>query len=83
MENNKYITIKQVKYPYLAKCECCNRVKDIFYKAIIINVDSKDSINQDLIMGDLDFCKSCGENFSQAIGNKEKLDEHVIKEFKF
>ena len=81
--NNKYIDIKQVRYPYLAKCESCNRVKDIYYKATILDVDKKNESNRDLVVGDLDFCKNCGENFSMAIGNEEKIDEHVIKEFKF
>jgi hypothetical protein len=34
-------------------------------------------------MGDLDFCKNCGDNFSKAIGNEEPPNEFTIKEFKF
>lgn len=79
---NKYIKINMVKYPYLAKCECCNRVKDIFYKAIIYSVESEEQ-KHDFIMGDLDFCKNCGDNFSKAIGNEEPPNELTIKEFKF
>lgn len=80
---NKYIKINMVKYPFMAKCECCNRVKDIFYKATIVDVEGKNKHGEDLIMGDLDFCKNCGENFSLAIGNEEKINEITIKEFKF
>lgn len=79
---NKYIDIVMVKYPYLAKCECCNRVKDIFYKGIIYSVESKKE-NQNFVMGDLDFCKNCGDNFAKAIGNEQEPNEHTIKEFKF
>lgn len=75
--------MNMVKYPYTAKCECCNRVRDIFYKATIYNVDSSNETGQELIMGDLDFCKNCGDNFSKAIGNEEPPNEFTIKEFKF
>lgn len=80
---NKYIKINQIKYPFTAKCECCNRVKDIYYKATIVDVEGKNEHGEDLIVGDLDFCKVCGENFNQAIGNENSPDEIVLKEFKF
>lgn len=79
---NKYIKINMVKYPYTAKCECCNRVKDIFYKATIYSVEPEEQ-KHDFIMGDLDLCKNCGDNFSKALGNEIAPNEKVIKEFKF
>ena len=81
MEENKYIKIELVKYPYLAKCECCNRVKDIFYKSIICSVEERKTSKY--IVGDLDFCKNCGDNFSKALGNETAPNESTIKEFKF
>lgn len=77
---NKHIKINLVKYPFLAKCECCNRVKDIFYKSTIYSVEESE---MDYIVGDLDFCKVCGENFNEAIGNEVPANEKTVKEFKF
>lgn len=81
---NKYIDIKMLKYPNLAKCNCCNRVKDIYYKVIIYNSDTENEKEiKKFIVGDLDFCKNCGNNFSKAIGNQLNPDEEVVKEFDF
>lgn len=81
---NKNIDIKMVKYPYLAKCECCNRVKDIFYKANIYYVDPENPEGEKkYVMGDLDFCKNCGDNFARAIGNEQEPNESTVKTFKF
>lgn len=77
---NKYIKINLVKYPYTAKCECCNRVKDIFYKSTIYSVEESE---HEFVVGDLDFCKNCGDNFNKAIGNEVAPNEKTVKQFKF
>lgn len=76
--NNDFIKISLLKFPKLAKCSCCNRVRDIYYKTIIY-----DTNNTDLVVGDLDFCKQCGDNFNRALGGELNPDEKVIKEFIF
>lgn len=75
---NQHIKINVLKYPKLAKCCCCNRVRDIYYKAIV-----KDTSNPDLILGDLEFCKQCGDNFNRALGGELDADQKIVKEFKF
>lgn len=73
-----FIIIDVLKYPRLQKCNCCNRVKDIFYQAKI-----KDFESENLIVGDLDLCKQCGDNLNKIIGNELNLGEHIVKEFIF
>lgn len=77
------IDIRLLRYPKLAKCSSCGRVRDIYYKALIYDVEDHTSI-----VGDLDLCKLCGENMHKAI-NKDKgagglkAGEQVVKTFNF
>ena len=75
MEKIKIISLAQ---PIYKKCECCNRVKDVFYKLNIF-----DSQTGQKLVGDIDFCKSCGENFSDIMHVQLPASELVITEFKF
>lgn len=59
------------------KCECCNRVRDIYFR---LNI--KDAETHTMIVGSIDLCKDCGENLGEIIGQKPKT-ERVLTEFKF
>ena len=77
------IEIKILRYPKLAKCASCSRVRDIYFKALIYDVDDKKSI-----VGDLDLCKLCGENLHKAAGTGKAKSglgpgEEVVKSFNF
>ena len=74
------IEIKLLKYPKLAKCSSCSRVRDIYYKAIIYDVEDRKSI-----VGDLDLCKLCGENLHRGTSNNGGLGpgEQAVKSFSF
>lgn len=84
-KKKKVIEIKLVKYPNLQKCNCCNRVKDIYYKVLIYNAKTEGRYEEvgDYIVGDLDFCKTCGDNFAEAIGESSPPDEKTVKVFEF
>ena len=75
------IELKFLRYPKLAKCSSCSRVRDIYFKALIYDVDDRKSI-----VGDLDLCKLCGENLHKAAG-KDKTGlgagEQIVKSFNF
>lgn len=73
-----FIKITILKYPTLKKCECCDRVRDIYFKLSI-----KDFDDPELITGDLNMCKQCGDNFNSILGNENKLGEKLVKEFTF
>ena len=77
MEN---IEIKILRYPKLAKCSSCSRVRDIYYKALLYDVDDKKSI-----VGDLELCKLCGENLHRSQGGDNKVGPgaEVVKSFNF
>lgn len=75
------IEIKFLRYPKLAKCSSCGRVRDIYFKALIYDVDDRKSV-----VGDLDLCKLCGENLHKAAGkDKSGLGpgEQIVKSFNF
>ena len=74
----EYLNIELLKYPTVKKCECCDRVRDIYYR-----IDVKDFEDNNLIVGDLDLCKQCGDNFNKILGGKLNLGEKLIKEFTF
>jgi hypothetical protein len=75
------IEIKFLRYPKLAKCSSCGRVRDIYFKALIYDVEDRKSV-----VGDLDLCKLCGENLHKASG-KDKAGlgpgEQIVKSFNF
>lgn len=74
----KYIKLVILRYPKMGKCECCDRVKDIYFKANIMDHD-----DPDLIVGDIQLCKQCGDNFNKILGNKLDLGEKIVKNFSF
>lgn len=59
------------------KCECCKRVRDIFFR---LNV--KDAATGEMLVGSLELCKDCGKNFGE-ITNAEVKTERTIEEFDF
>lgn len=75
---NDTIEIKILRYPKLAKCFSCSRVRDIYYKALIYDVDDKKSV-----VGDLDLCKVCGENLYRGQGGEKGGPTEIVKTFNF
>lgn len=75
---NEFIKISILRFPRLQKCSSCNRVRDIYYKITLLDV-----ANKDLIIGDLEFCKECGDNFNKALGSELDADQKIVKEFNF
>lgn len=80
MENTEknFIIINTLKYPKILKCSCCNRVRDIYFKIVILDADCKD-----LQVGDLDFCQTCGNNLNKILGSELEAGERILKEFTF
>lgn len=80
MENieKNFIIINTLKYPKILKCSCCNRVRDIYFKIVILDADCKD-----LQVGDLDFCQTCGSNLNKILGSELEAGERILKEFTF
>lgn len=76
MAQNKIdlVTMAQTVYK---KCECCNNVRDIFFKMQIF-----DAKTGKMLVGDFDLCKTCGENISDILNVKVET-EHTVKEFSF
>lgn len=82
MNEKKYIDIKSLKRPVLKKCEMCDKVQEVYYKALIYDAETAG-----FIVGELSLCKQCGRNLHEIInkGNEdvEELGEVVLQEFTF
>lgn len=59
------------------KCECCNRVRDIYFKMTV-----KDAKTGTFLVGDFDLCKSCGQNFGDIL-NIQISTESLVTDFNF
>ncbi|HZW68986.1 MAG TPA: hypothetical protein VFF20_10385 [Pseudogracilibacillus sp.] len=71
------LTITPLAQTVYKKCDCCGRVRDVFFK---LNV--YDSKTARMLVGDFSLCKTCGENFSEIL-NINVSTEHVVSEFTF
>ena len=67
-------TFAQTSY---RKCDCCKRVRDIYFRLNVKNAEATD-----LLVGSLELCRDCGQNFGAIIGKPAKT-EQVTTEFKF
>ena len=58
----KCLKVATLAHTIYKRCECCNRVKDIYFKLSVL-----DAAQATYLIGDLDLCKSCGENFGDIL----------------
>lgn len=75
---NKYIDINVLARPVYKKCSCCERVLDLYYQ---VNIKSFKRVN--CLQGSLMFCKECGDNLNDVLGNETAANETVVKTFTF
>lgn len=59
------------------KCECCDQVKDVYFKLNIL-----DANQASFLVGDIDLCKTCGENLGDILSIKIST-ENVMNDFSF
>ena len=74
----EYIKLIPLKRAKFKKCQCCEKVQDLYYEAMIF-----DHNNSDLLVGSISLCKLCGQNLSRIMGNEYDPGTKVIKEFSF
>lgn len=77
VEIQKALALESYAQTVYRKCECCKRVRDIFFR---LNV--KDAATGTMLVGSLELCKDCGKNFGE-ITSTELKTERVVEEFKF
>lgn len=73
----KGLQITTLAHAVYKKCECCNRVKDIFFKMAV-----KDAKTGNLLVGDFDLCKNCGQNFGDILNLTVDV-EKTVTDFQF
>ena len=73
----KCLKVATLAHTIYKRCECCNRVKDIYFKLSVL-----DAAQATYLVGDFDLCKTCGENFGDIL-NIQISTEHVVTDFKF
>ncbi|MEK4231321.1 hypothetical protein [Solibacillus sp. FSL H8-0538] len=74
---SKSLKIATLAHAVYKKCECCNRVKDIYFKMSVL-----DAAKANYLVGDFDLCKSCGQNFGDILNIKVST-ENVLNDFNF
>ena len=72
----KCLTIATLAHTVYKRCECCNRVKDIYFKLNIL-----DATQASYLVGDLDLCKTCGQNLGDILSIKVST-ANVLTDFK-
>lgn len=75
MEGIKIVTFQNPSYK---KCECCDRVKDIFFRIEIFDYETKS-----MLSGSIDMCKTCGENFADYVGHTVIKERQIGGVFSF
>lgn len=73
----KAMQISTLAHTVYKKCECCGRVRDIYFKLYI-----KDAKTATYLVGDFDLCKTCGQNIGDIL-NIPVSTENVLTEFTF
>ena len=74
----EYIKLISLKRSKFKKCECCEKVQELYYEAMIFDYD-----NPALLVGSIALCKLCGQNLNRIMGNEYDPGTKVIKEFSF
>lgn len=74
---NQFIKLETFAQAAYHKCECCSRVRDIFFRANIYDADTGD-----MLVGSFELCKTCGENMGKIL-NQKATSESVVTEFSF
>lgn len=73
----KSLKVATLAHTIYKRCECCNRVKDIYFKLSVL-----DAAHSKYLVGDLDLCKTCGENFGDIL-NITVDTSRTVTDFKF
>ena len=68
----KCLQVATLAHTIYKRCECCNRVKDIYFKLSVL-----DAAQAKYLVGDFDLCRNCGENFGDILNIKISTSETV------
>lgn len=71
----KLLPIFAYAQPVYKKCECCGRVRDIYYRMHVM--DPKDT---NLLVGSIELCEPCGEKLG-SITDQKLAKETVLAKF--
>lgn len=74
---NNALTIENFAQTSYRKCDCCKRVRDIYFR---LNI--RDAESASMLIGSIELCELCGKNFGEII-NKRVSTERTKTEFKF
>lgn len=77
MELNKALALENFAQTVYRKCDCCKRVRDIYFR---LNI--RDAKTTSMLVGSLELCKECGYNMGD-ITKTEIQTERTLTEFSF
>lgn len=75
MKIGKLLPIFAYAQPVYRKCECCGRVRDIYYRLHVM--DPQDTT---LLVGSIELCEPCGEKMG-SITDQTLKKETVLAKF--
>ncbi|GGI64320.1 hypothetical protein [Limosilactobacillus caviae] len=77
MELKKALTLENFAQTVYRKCDCCKRVRDIYFR---LNI--RDAKTASMLVGSLELCKECGYNMGD-ITKTQIQTERTLEEFSF
>lgn len=77
MELKKALALENFAQTVYRKCDCCKRVRDIYFR---LNI--RDAKSTSMLVGSLELCKDCGYNMGD-ITSANVSTEKVLEEFNF
>ena len=77
MELKKALALENFAQTVYRKCDCCKRVRDIYFR-----LNTRDAKSTSMLVGSLELCKDCGYNMGD-ITNANISTEKVLEEFNF
>lgn len=77
MINSKLLHLETFAAVSYHKCECCSRVRDIYFRLNVRHAQA-----EDMLVGSFELCKDCGKNMGDILHTQVDT-ERTLTDFTF